>query len=44
VASFLDEEQAERAMAALSLWHEALQSEKQGEWIAREGAEWGKSG
>ncbi|MBT2206888.1 MarR family winged helix-turn-helix transcriptional regulator [Actinomadura sp. NEAU-AAG7] len=38
LASFLDAEQAERAMAALSLWHEALAGEKQAEWAAREGA------
>ncbi|MGK5529490.1 MarR family winged helix-turn-helix transcriptional regulator [Streptomyces sp. URMC 129] len=43
VASFLDEEQAERAMSALSLWHEAMKSEKHGEWIAHEGAERGKT-
>jgi DNA-binding MarR family transcriptional regulator len=43
VASFLDGEQGERAMAGLSLWHEAMRSEKQGEWIARENAARGKT-
>ncbi|MEU4659733.1 MarR family transcriptional regulator [Streptomyces sp. NPDC023723] len=43
VAAFLDEERAERALAALALWHEAMKSEKQGEWIVPEGAEKGRT-
>jgi DNA-binding MarR family transcriptional regulator len=42
LASFLDEEQAEQAMAALALWHRALTSSRQAEWAAREGAQRGE--
>ena len=44
LASFLDEEQAAQAMAALSLWHQALTSARQAEWAAREGAQRGNAG
>lgn len=42
LASFLDEEQAELAMAGLALWHQALVSARQAEWAAREGAQRGE--
>jgi DNA-binding MarR family transcriptional regulator len=42
LASHLDEEQAEQAMAALTLWHQALGRARQAEWAAREGAQRGE--
>jgi DNA-binding MarR family transcriptional regulator len=42
LAAFLDEEQAEQAMAALSLWHQALVNARKAEWAAREGAQRGE--
>ncbi|WP_242908501.1 MarR family winged helix-turn-helix transcriptional regulator [Actinomadura terrae] len=38
LTSFLDGDQAKRAMDALALWREALASERQAEWVAREDA------
>lgn len=42
LASYLDEEQAAQAMAALSLWHQALGRARQAESAAREGAQRGE--
>ena len=42
LAEHLEPAQAEHAMAALALWHEALTEARQAEWAAREAAQRGE--